>query len=393
MLQNLIEFREREWKVRGIRVRNLLAEQPMTVLGSHGQLEQVFLNLLVHAEQSLTDSSEKLITIRTSMIARRFLIEIGYSGPRSGADPFSREPDEATGGSGLGVCRSLITGHGGDIRLVQPAAGDPTFQVELPRSPDDKLAGPPAENGREAAHLLTALVIEPAEAMQTQLRGLLAASGYRVVPVSNSDEGLDLAERLRFDVAFCSVNAPGLNWVETAEQLKSRVGGFVLLTDSYDAELASGFEAGSQFRIVRIREEHESADTALQLLRGFHPVQAGRIHRAEGHVETQALGQVQAFVRVAYRHHAVAAGREQPAQLRLHGLGRFDHQRSQQVGGLAAILRRRAGEFVIGGAGQFDLKGRVARSRLHQPDIAAVAGDQAAANTQAGASGGFVRLP
>lgn len=251
VLQNLIEFREREWKVRGIRVRNLLAEQPMTVLGSHGQLEQVFLNLLVHAEQSLTDSSEKLITIRTSMIARRFLIEIGYSGPRSGADPFSREPDEATGGSGLGVCRSLITGHGGDIRLVQPAAGDPTFQVELPRSPDDKLAGPPAENGREAAHLLTALVIEPAEAMQTQLRGLLAASGYRVVPVSNSDEGLDLAERLRFDVAFCSVNAPGLNWVETAEQLKSRVGGFVLLTDSYDAELASGFEAGSRFVLAK----------------------------------------------------------------------------------------------------------------------------------------------
>jgi CheY-like chemotaxis protein len=65
---------------------------------------------------------------------------------------------------------------------------------------------------------LTALVIEPAEAIQTQLRGLLADRGYRVVPVNSSDEGLDLAQRLRFDAIFCSVHAPGLNWVETAEQ-------------------------------------------------------------------------------------------------------------------------------------------------------------------------------
>ena len=32
-----------------------------------------------------------------------------------------------------------------------------------------------------------------------QLRGLLADRGYRVVPVHSSDEGLDLAQRMRFD--------------------------------------------------------------------------------------------------------------------------------------------------------------------------------------------------
>jgi hypothetical protein len=42
------------------------------------------------------------------------------------------------------------------------------------------------------APTLTALVIEPAEAIQTQLRGLLADRGYRVVPVNSSDEGLGL---------------------------------------------------------------------------------------------------------------------------------------------------------------------------------------------------------
>ena len=264
LLRNLIEWREREWKVRGIRVHSLLAEEPMTVLGSHGQLEQVFLNLLVHAEQSLSESSEKLITIRTSLIARRILVEIGYSGPQTGADPFSGLADEA---AGLGVCRSLVTGHGGEVRLVQSPAADPAFQVELPWSAQEK-PSTTAENGRDGAHTLTALVIEPAEAIQTQLRGLLAGRGYRVVPVNSSDEGLDLSQRLRFDAVFCSVHAPGLNWVETAEHLKSRVGGFVLLPDSYNAELSADFEGESRFVLPKPVDEK-------QLDRVLEAIQAG----------------------------------------------------------------------------------------------------------------------
>jgi K+-sensing histidine kinase KdpD/CheY-like chemotaxis protein len=266
LLRNLIEFREREWKVRGIRARSLLADEPATVLGSHGQLEQVFLNLLVHAEQSLSDASEKSIVIRSSVVARRVMVEICYSGPKGAADPFVPGADEASGGAGLGVCRSLITGHGGEIRLIQQAAGDPAFQVELPCAAREKPSGPAPENGREGAHTLTALVIEPAEAIQTQLRGLLAARGYRVVPVHSSDEGLDLAQRLRFDAIFCSVHAPGLNWVETAEQVKARVGGFVLLSDSYNADLSADFAGERSFVLAKPVDEKQ-LDRVLEAIR------------------------------------------------------------------------------------------------------------------------------
>jgi K+-sensing histidine kinase KdpD len=266
LLRNLIEFREREWKVRGIWARSLLAEEPAIVLGSHGQLEQVFLNLLVHAEQSLSDSSEKSIVIRSSVVARRVLVEIGYSGSKGAVDPFVPGADEASGGAGLGVCRSLITGHGGEIRLVQQAAGDPAFQVELPCAAPEKPSGHLFENGREGAPTLTALVIEPAEAIQTQLRGLLAGRGYRVVPVNSSDEGLDLAQRLRFDAIFCSVHAPGLNWVETAEHLKTRVGGFVLLSDSYNADLSADFAGDRRFVLAKPVDEKQ-LDRVLEAIR------------------------------------------------------------------------------------------------------------------------------
>jgi len=257
LLLNLIAFREREWKVRGIRARSLLAGEPATVLGSHGQLEQVFLNLLVHAEQSLSESSEKSIAIRSSLVARRVLVEIVYSGPMGTPDPFGPGADEASGGSGLGVCRSLITGHGGEIRMVQQSAGDPAFQIELPCAGREKLSGHSTENGRDSAHMLTALVIEPSEATQAQLSAMLADRGYRVVPVNSSDEGLDLAQRLRFDAIFCSTHAPGLNWVETAEQVKSRVGGFVLLSDSYNADLSSDFAGERRFVLAKPVDEKQ----------------------------------------------------------------------------------------------------------------------------------------
>jgi len=84
---------------------------------------------------------------------------------------------------------------------------------------------------------------------------LLSSRGYRVVPVDNSDAGLDLSQRLRFDVAFCSLHAPGLNWVELSERMQSRVGAFVLLSDGYDAELTADFEGENLFVLPKPVQE------------------------------------------------------------------------------------------------------------------------------------------
>ena len=75
----------------------------------------------------------------------------------------------------------------------------------------------------------------------------------------------DYAQRLRFDVAFCSVHAPGLNWVELSERMYSRVGGFVLVSDRYDAELAVDFEAERRFVLSRPIQEQE-LDRVLRAL-------------------------------------------------------------------------------------------------------------------------------
>jgi CheY-like chemotaxis protein len=252
LLRTLVDFRESDWKAIGIRVRDLTTREPMNVLGSQGQLEQVFLNLMVHAEQSLADATQKTITIRTSILAKRLLVEIVFTAP-----PQSRNPEEVA--AVLGLTRSVIAGHGGEVRLIEKNNADPRFEVELPAIAKERpsASAAAATNGyiQEVSRRMTVLVIEPEETAQRQVLSLLSTRGCRVVPVNNSDTGLELAQRMRFDMAFCSVHAPGLNWVELSERMYSRVGCFILLSDGYDAELSADFEGEGRFVLAKPVQE------------------------------------------------------------------------------------------------------------------------------------------
>jgi CheY-like chemotaxis protein len=239
------------------------------VLGSQGQLEQVFLNLLVHAEQSLAEAPQKVITVRTSILAKRLLVEIVYS-----TSAASQKPEETA--AVLGVTRSVIAGHGGEVRLVEKTGTEPRFEVELPMTSSRErtpAATPVKATTRDHARRMTALVIEPEETAQRQLLSLLSARGYRVVPVGNADTGLELAHRMRFDAAFCSVHAPGLNWVELSERMHSRVGEFILLSDGYDPELSADFESENRFVLPKPVQEPELD----RVLRPLDPPAPGQV--------------------------------------------------------------------------------------------------------------------
>ncbi|HEX3877749.1 MAG TPA: GAF domain-containing protein [Bryobacteraceae bacterium] len=261
LLRTLIEFREGDWKASGIRLTESISREPLNVLGSQGQLEQVFLNLLVHAEQSLSEAPRKMITIRTSVLAKRLLVEISFS-----AAPESSRPEEAA--SILSVTRGVVAGHGGEVRLIEKSNADPRFEVDLPLVARERPASASSATPQpkpDAVSQKTALVIESDEGAQRQLIALLSARGFRVVPLNNADNGLDLAQRVRFDAAFCSVHAPGLNWVELSERMHSRVGGFVLLSEGYDSELAADFEGDGRFVLPKPVQETE-LDRVLRAL-------------------------------------------------------------------------------------------------------------------------------
>ncbi len=238
--------------------RCLFSAQRITVLGSQAQLEQVFLNLLVYAEQAAIEDPDRLIQISTSLLARRVLIEIGYGCEPAEvrkADPFENGGSEK-GAMGLGFCRSMIQENGGDVRFVRGGAGQCRFEVELPVMESAQgRPGTSIEEARFVRRQLTALVVEPDTKTQKQIIQLLGKRGDRVVPVSSAEEAIDLAQRLRFDLTLCAVRLPGLNWVEFFERVRRHVGTFVLLTQGHDPDLNKAFHHGEGFVLSKPLDE------------------------------------------------------------------------------------------------------------------------------------------
>lgn len=270
VVASLMQFRDPEWRTLGLRVQNRVSPQPALVLGSQGQIEQVFLNLLVHAEQYAAESAAKTICVSSTVIARRVSVEIAYSIAREDhgpdPDPFAdgHSPD---GTLGLGVCQGIMQSHGGDIRFRaagSDAAHLARFEVNLPvarETPHDSYS---ATRVRRAAEALTILLVDPDFGAQRQLMGQLSARGHRVVPAP-MEEAPDLTQRVRFDAVFWAVRPSVPEAGDFQERTRGHASGFVLLSDAYDEQLAASLETNGGFLLVRPIQD-EDLDRVLKAL-------------------------------------------------------------------------------------------------------------------------------
>jgi signal transduction histidine kinase len=254
ILSGLLKFRAPEWKAKGVEIKSQLAVKRAIVLGSPGQLEQVLLNLLVDAEKSAAEAREKVITVSSSLLAKRVLVEISYPHRLPDARGDSTDGDHTGSGAlGLGVCRGIVESHGGEFRVVRTSPAQARFDIELPVI-EARQTGGPSELS-EAIRQLTVLVVEPDAKVQRQLVQMLGNRGDRVVPVSSAEEGLDIVERLRFDMVICAVRLPSLNWVTFCERVRLRVGGFVLLTDAYNSDVGRAFRNSEGYVLSKPLDE------------------------------------------------------------------------------------------------------------------------------------------
>jgi signal transduction histidine kinase len=255
ILSGLLKFRAPEWKAKGVEIRSLLAVKRAIVLGSPGQLEQVLLNLLVDAEKSAAEARDKIITVSSSLLAKRVLVEISY--PLRSPDTRGDSTDgdhTGSGALGLGVCRGIIESHGGEFRVVRTSPAQARFDIELPVI-EARQTAPGSSELSEAIRQLTVLVVEPDGKVQRQLVQMLGNRGDRVVPVASAEEGLDIVDRLRFDMVICAVRLPSLNWVAFCERVRLRVGGFVLLTDAFNSDVGRAFRNSEGFVLSKPVDE------------------------------------------------------------------------------------------------------------------------------------------
>ena len=244
LVRSLIAFRRQEWDSRGFEIQDMLSASPIYILGSQGQLERVFLDLLVQAEHALTESPEKRLTITTSTLARRTVVEIDYTVSISKA-PWEGLAAHSAGLHADGVSRGVLHSHGGEMRTSQSPEGACRIEVEFPLAPARL-----AESGG-IARAFTCLLVEPDGEAREGLVRTLTQRGCRVIPALNAESASELVQRMRFDIVFCAVRLPGLNWIEFSEGIRNEVGAFVLLTEGFDYELSRGLLSSESYLLSK----------------------------------------------------------------------------------------------------------------------------------------------
>lgn len=144
VLAETVALRERHLRAVGIRFETRMEAGGPAVIGVAHQLQQVFLNILINAEQALRGGGEHLaVTLGPASggLDGADAVEIVFrnDGPPIPADVLARifEPffttkpsDEGTG-LGLAICDRVVRDHGGEIR-VESAPEGTSFRVLLP---------------------------------------------------------------------------------------------------------------------------------------------------------------------------------------------------------------------------------------------------------------------
>jgi hypothetical protein len=253
LLARLARFREPQWQAQELRVQNRAAHVPALVLGVESQLEQVFLSLLVHAEQRAALSPVRTVTLQTTMLAGRVLVEIGHSAGPGAAPEEDPEPAEAPGQAiDLEVCTGIVRNHGGEIHILrQPGLFG--FEVDLPSSQGPAVPTD-ARTPVTSVQPLTLILVDPDRTAAHQLMAVLSRRGHRVVP-ARAEEAADLAQRLRFDAVLWSAGPGRGEWTQFRDRVRPSIGAFILISDGYDRQLADSMEQNGSYLLARPVDE------------------------------------------------------------------------------------------------------------------------------------------
>ncbi len=115
-----------------------------TVSGCPGELNQVFLNLIINASHAIGEKGGErgCITVRTKAEGERLVVSIADTGtgiPEAIChrvfDPFfTTKPVGKGTGQGLAIARSIVARHGGELTFDSKPGVGTTFYVKLPLS-------------------------------------------------------------------------------------------------------------------------------------------------------------------------------------------------------------------------------------------------------------------
>jgi signal transduction histidine kinase/CheY-like chemotaxis protein len=225
IVERTLALRSYELKIENISVECALAPNLATTLADPYQLQQVFLNLLLNAEQALLHShGGGHVSIRTYQpTSRSVAFEVADDGPGVPAeiasrifDPFfsTKAPGEGTG-LGLSIAYGIVKQHRGDIYFENQPSGGARFIVDLPLisavEPESAREFPPRELKHIKVGASRILVVEDEASVANLIADVLTEEGHQVEFTLDSQDGLARLSRGHFDAILCDLRMPRLD--------------------------------------------------------------------------------------------------------------------------------------------------------------------------------------
>jgi PAS domain S-box-containing protein len=240
VVQTALQARQTSLRENGVTVEFLPEPNLPAAQGDPKQLLQVFLALIVNAEQAIREVRDHgSLRVRLARAGDKVVVSFEDDGTGIRADVLPKifDPFFTTkrpgGGTGLGLtmCLAIAKEHGGTIDVQSDPGAGAVFRVVLPAASSAALAETPAakRTGTGVSNLLrghSALVVDDEEGIRELIQVGLSARGLEVECAGSSEEALERLASRSYDAILCDFNLPGLSGEQLFERLRARRDGF-----------------------------------------------------------------------------------------------------------------------------------------------------------------------
>jgi signal transduction histidine kinase/FixJ family two-component response regulator len=244
LIDQVLGLREYEFKTRNVVfVREYATPNPKVYADKNG-LQQVLLNLINNAYDSICDTHRAgTIWIRTNVLGERVSIEIlddgtGIRDPERVFEPFYTTKEVGKGtGLGLGVCYGIVKEHNGEITADNWERGA-RFTVTIPfgTKPESSRSKLSADEPSALGKRYRALVIDDEVTIVKLQMMLLSSIEVDAFGLSSGEEAIHfLQSRRDIDLVISDIRMPGrvdglglFKWLE--QNRPDLIGRFVFVT-------------------------------------------------------------------------------------------------------------------------------------------------------------------
>ena len=258
LIDNTLEIRSYVLRTANIEViRNYDPSLPWVTVDP-GQMQQVFLNLIVNAEYAMKKAHGKgTLVITTEKNDGHISISFKDDGMGMSQEtkakvfnPFftTKQVNEGTG-LGLSLSRSIILEHDGTIEVESEPGQGTTFIITLPVTPADEGKAPEltvdSQTSPENFKSARILVVDDEEGIRKLVSTILVKSGHVVDVTGDSVDAFEKLGSNTYDVIICDIRIPGMSGMEvyklTLEAHPELTGKFIFITGDTSDETTRVF--------------------------------------------------------------------------------------------------------------------------------------------------------